>query len=125
MLSQSAVVNRSDLYLTDAIQVTGELTSSQSSPFDHGLVLAKYSEATPELVSRAIAGALEAKKTWSRTTLHDRASILYRAAGLIETTYKYRMMAATMLGQGKNAYQADIDCVAEVGKRGILAIARG
>lgn len=95
-------------------QVMGESTGSQTSPFDHRLVLATYPETTPQVVSSAIAGALEAKKAWSRTSLHDRASIFYRAAGLVETTYKYEMMAATMLGQGKNAYQADIDCVAEV-----------
>ncbi len=67
-------------------------------------------------MAAAIAGALEAKKAWSRTSLQDRAAIFYRAAALIEGPYKYKMMAATMLGQGKNAYQADIDCVAEVGE---------
>ncbi|KIW57099.1 1-pyrroline-5-carboxylate dehydrogenase [Exophiala xenobiotica] len=93
--------------------VVGQATSTQKSPFDHGLALARYSEATPGLVAAAIAGALEAKKAWSRTSLQDRAAIFYRAAALIEGPYKYKMMAATMLGQGKNAYQADIDCVAE------------
>jgi 1-pyrroline-5-carboxylate dehydrogenase len=68
----------------------------------------------PELVSKAINDALAAKKSWSRTSLNDRAAIFYRAAALLAGPYKYKMMAATMLGQGKNAYQADIDCVAEV-----------
>lgn len=77
------------------------------------MAVARYSEATPEIVSEAIAGALEAKKAWSKTSLVDRTAIFYRAAALIEGPYKYKMMAATMLGQGKNAYQADIDCVAE------------
>ena len=66
-------------------------------------------------MEKAIDGALEAKKTWCKTSLHDRASIFYRAAALIRGSYRYQMMAATMLGQGKNAYQADIDCAAEVG----------
>ncbi|KAK4938455.1 hypothetical protein LTR10_021083 [Elasticomyces elasticus] len=93
--------------------VPGEATLTQKSPFDHELVLAKYPSAGSELITKAITGALEAKKAWSRTSLADRAAIFYRAAALLETTYKYPMMAATMLGQGKNAYQADIDCVAE------------
>ena len=76
--------------------------------------MAKYSHATPELVDNAIQGALEAKKTWSKTSLHDRAAIFYRAVALLRGPYLYRMMAATMHGQGKNAYQASIDCAAEV-----------
>ena len=55
-----------------------------------------------------------AKESWSRVSLSDRTTIFLRAAALLQTKYKYKMMAATMLGQGKNAYQADIDCVAEV-----------
>ncbi|KAI1627860.1 1-pyrroline-5-carboxylate dehydrogenase [Exophiala viscosa] len=93
--------------------VSAEATSTQRSPFDHDLVLAKYPSVGPDLITKAITGALEAKKAWSRTSLADRAAIFYRAAALLETKYKYPMMAATMLGQGKNAYQADIDCVAE------------
>ncbi|ETN39526.1 1-pyrroline-5-carboxylate dehydrogenase [Cyphellophora europaea CBS 101466] len=92
---------------------TGDLSETQCSPFKHSLVLAKYSHGTPELVSKAIKGALEAKKSWCRTSLHDRAAICYRAVGLLRGPYRYRMLAATMLGQGKNAYQADIDCYAE------------
>ncbi|KAI1378850.1 Aldehyde/histidinol dehydrogenase [Hypoxylon crocopeplum] len=93
--------------------VSGEITQAQDNPFKHEMKLAKYSHATPELVSKAIDGALQAKKMWSRTSLHDRAAIFYRAAALLQGPYKYQMMAATMIGQGKNAYQADIDCVAE------------
>jgi 1-pyrroline-5-carboxylate dehydrogenase len=90
------------------------LSETQSSPFKHSLALAKYSHAQPELVAKAIKGALEAKKTWCQTSLHDRAAICYRAVGLLRGPYRYRMLAATMIGQGKNAYQADIDCYAEV-----------
>jgi 1-pyrroline-5-carboxylate dehydrogenase len=99
--------------------VPGEATQSQENPFKHAEILAKYSHATSELVAKAIDGALQAKKSWSRTSLHDRAAIFYRAAALIQGPYKYRMMAATMIGQGKNAYQADIDCVAEVNPRDV------
>ncbi|KAL2210712.1 delta-1-pyrroline-5-carboxylate dehydrogenase 1 [Sarocladium strictum] len=97
----------------DGQDVTGEADQIQENPFNHKDALAKYSHASPELVEKAIKGALEAKKTWCKTSLHDRASIFYRAAALIRGPYRYQMMAATMIGQGKNAYQADIDCAAE------------
>ncbi|CAG9982990.1 unnamed protein product [Clonostachys byssicola] len=93
--------------------VAGTLDQSQQTPFNHSKMLAKYSHASPELVRQAIDGALNAKKQWSRTSLHDRAAIFHRAAALIRGPYRYRMMAATIIGQGKNAYQADIDCTAE------------
>lgn len=92
---------------------TGSL-AWQSSPFDKKLILAEYHLADQELVSKAIDGALAAKKKWSQSPLHERAAIFYRAAHLIATTYRNEMMAVTMLGQGKNLYQGDIDCVAEV-----------
>jgi 1-pyrroline-5-carboxylate dehydrogenase len=89
-------------------------TAQQTSPFEHKLVLANYHLVDDALVKKAIGSALQAKKTWAKTSLHDRAAIFYRAASLLQNEYKYEMMAATMLGQGKNPYQADIDCVAEV-----------
>ncbi|KAL6851165.1 hypothetical protein ACO1O0_008293 [Amphichorda felina] len=87
--------------------------AKQTSPFDKNLVVAEYHLADQELVRKAIDGALAAKKKWSRSPLHERAAIFYRAAHLIATTYRHEMMAVTMLGQGKNLYQGDIDCVAE------------
>lgn len=90
------------------------MTQTQENPFKHAIKLAAYSHASPELVAKAIQGALQAKKMWLKTSLHDRAAVFYRAAALLQGPYKYQMMAATMIGQGKNAYQADIDCVAEV-----------
>lgn len=45
---------------------------------------------------------------------NDRAAIFLKAADLISTKYRYQLMAATMLGQGKNAWQAEIDAAAEV-----------
>lgn len=98
----------------DGVDVVGTITAGQENPFEHKKILAKYSEATPDLVAKAIKGALDAKKAWVKTSLHDRAAVFYRAAALLQGPYKYRMMAATMLGQGKNAYQGDIDCIAEV-----------
>ncbi|OAL52231.1 1-pyrroline-5-carboxylate dehydrogenase [Pyrenochaeta sp. DS3sAY3a] len=88
-------------------------TVQQISPFNHKLVLANYRLADEALVEKAIDQALAAKESWIALPFHDRAAIFYRAASLLQNKYKYEMMAATMLGQGKNPYQADIDCIAE------------
>ncbi|KAJ4252016.1 hypothetical protein NW762_011317 [Fusarium torreyae] len=93
--------------------VKGGTVEKQASPYDHKHILVEYEQADAKLVGEAIQGALAAKRKWVQTPLHERAAIFYRAAWLIQNDYKYEMMAATMLGQGKNPYQADIDCVAE------------
>jgi 1-pyrroline-5-carboxylate dehydrogenase len=46
---------------------------------------------------------------------NDRAAIFLKAADLLSTKYRYKVMAATMIGQGKNAWQAEIDAAAELG----------
>ncbi|KAK5938676.1 hypothetical protein PMZ80_008867 [Knufia obscura] len=99
--------------VVDGVHVSGKKAAQQVSPFDHKLVLAEWEQADASLVEKAITGALEAKQKWVQTPLHERAAIFYRAAWLFQNDYRYKMMAATMLGQGKNPYQADIDCVAE------------
>ena len=43
----------------------------------------------------------------------DRAAIFLKAADLISKKYRYKLLAATILGQGKNAWQAEIDAAAE------------
>lgn len=62
----------------------------------------------------AIDGALAAKAEWETMPWSDRAAIFLKAADLVSGKYRYKLMAATMLGQGKNAWQAEIDAAAEV-----------
>jgi 1-pyrroline-5-carboxylate dehydrogenase len=83
-------------------------------PTDHGHVLATYHMATEKEVSSAIEAALEAKECWMTLAWMERASIMNRAAELISKKYRFLLNAATMLGQGKNAYQAEIDSACEV-----------
>lgn len=83
-------------------------------PSETSSVFASYTPATKEEVLEAIKTALEAKKTWQDTAFHDRAAIFLRAAELVSTKYRFELMAATMLGQGKNAWQAEIDAAAEL-----------
>ncbi|KAK1688064.1 delta 1-pyrroline-5-carboxylate dehydrogenase-like protein [Colletotrichum godetiae] len=90
-----------------------EIVTKQYLPSDHSVALAEYAQTTPEHVSVAIDRALEAKLAWENTSFKDRAAVFLRAAELIAGKYRYDIMAATMLGQGKNIWQAEIDSAAE------------
>ncbi|EHY60581.1 hypothetical protein HRR81_000654 [Exophiala dermatitidis] len=83
-------------------------------PSEHTSVFARYTPATEGDVSAAIQAALEAKQAWQDTPFTDRAAIFLRAAELVSKKYRFELMAATMLGQGKNAWQAEIDAAAEL-----------
>lgn len=64
-------------------------------------------------MSEAIEKAMAAKEDWANTSFENRAAVFLRAAELIAGKYRYEIMAATMLGQGKNIWQAEIDSAAE------------
>jgi len=83
-------------------------------PHEHAHTLGHFYRGTKEHVHQAIDAALAAKQNWSDTPWHERAAIFLRAADLLAGPYRARMNAATMLGQSKNAYQAEIDAVAEM-----------
>ncbi len=76
--------------------------------------LGHYNRGSKEHVEQAIAAAMSAKKAWEDMAWQDRAAIFLKAADLLAGPYRARMMAATMLAQSKNAYQAEIDCIAEL-----------
>lgn len=65
-------------------------------------------------MQEAIASALKAKKEWENLAFVDRAAVFLKAAELVSTKYRYELMAVTMVGQGKNAWQAEIDAAAEL-----------
>jgi 1-pyrroline-5-carboxylate dehydrogenase len=83
-------------------------------PSDHNHVLATYHMTTGEEVSMAIKAALDAKCEWMTLSWMERAAIMAKAAELISKKYRYVINAATMLGQGKNVLQAEIDASCEV-----------
>ena len=62
----------------------------------------------------AIATADRAHREWSRWPWEDRAAVFLRAAELLATTWRATVNAATMLGQSKTAFQAEIDSAAEL-----------
>jgi len=85
-----------------------------SPPHDHQHTLGYFHEGNAEDVKTAIDSALEARKTWSVMHWEQRAAIFLKAADLIAGPYRAQINAATMLGQSKNAYQAEIDSACEL-----------
>ncbi len=92
---------------------TGD-TSQSVMPHDHKHVLADWHRATPELVRSAIDSAKRAGADWSNWAWEDRAAVFLRAAELLTTTWRQTINAATMLGQSKTVYQAEIDSACEL-----------
>jgi 1-pyrroline-5-carboxylate dehydrogenase len=83
-------------------------------PHDHQFLLGTYNQGTREHVSDAISAALKAKGAWENLPWEQRAAIFLKAADLIAGPYRYKLNAATMLGQSKNAFQAEIDAACEL-----------
>ena len=89
---------------------TGKITT----PHNHKQVPAVYHKAGAEETKTAVAAAIAAHDEWSRLPWEERAAVMLRAAELLAGKYRYVINAATMLGQSKNAYQAEIDSACEL-----------
>lgn len=95
-------------------QVRTERKIRVSPPHDHQHTLGYFYEGDAEHVQQAIEAALSAKEAWAALSWEHRASIFLKAAELLAGPYRARINAATMLGQSKNAYQAEIDSACEL-----------
>ncbi|MDR2358428.1 MAG: L-glutamate gamma-semialdehyde dehydrogenase [Prevotellaceae bacterium] len=91
---------------------TGD-TGTVAMPHDHRHVLATYHKAGVKEVEAAVTAATQAQKAWERFPWEERAAILLRIAELAAKKYRALLNAATMLGQSKNAFQAEIDSACE------------
>lgn len=89
-------------------------TKTVNPPHEHKHVLANFHQGDASHVEQAIAAALNAKKDWENLSWDQRAAIFLKAADLMAGPYRAKINAATMLGQSKNAYQAEIDSACEL-----------
>jgi 1-pyrroline-5-carboxylate dehydrogenase len=94
-------------------EVTTESKRKLTPPHDHQHILGYFYEGDSGHVEQAINAALNAKEQWENMEWEHRASIFLKAADLLAGPYRAKMNAATMLGQSKNAYQAEIDAACE------------
>ena len=89
-------------------------TVSIHPPHDHQHTLGHYHQGDKSHIEAAINAALKAKADWANMPWEQRAAIFLKAAELIAGPYRYKLNAATMLGQSKNAFQAEIDSACEI-----------
>ncbi len=89
-------------------------TATSVMPHDHKHVLGTYHKATEKHVTQAIDAAAAARAEWASWAFEDRAAVILKAAELLTTTWRDTINAATMLGQSKTAFQAEIDAAAEL-----------
>jgi len=95
-------------------EVRSGKTAEIHPPHDHKHLLATYHEGDKSHVAAAIDAALAAKAGWEKLPWEQRAAIFLKAADLLAGPYRAKINAATMLGQSKNAYQAEIDGACEL-----------
>jgi 1-pyrroline-5-carboxylate dehydrogenase len=92
---------------------TGDLARAVM-PHDHGHVLADWHKASPGHVQQAVEAALGARREWASWPWEDRAAVFLKAAELLATSWRGTLNAATMLGQSKTVFQAEIDSACEL-----------
>ena len=100
------------LYINGEHVSTGD-TATMAPPHDHQHILGHFNAGDASHVKAAIDAAMAAKADWAKLGWEHRASIFLKAAELIAGPYRAKINAATMLGQSKNAFQAEIDSACE------------
>jgi 1-pyrroline-5-carboxylate dehydrogenase len=101
------------MYINGKAVRTGKKVSIHP-PHETKHVLGHFHMGTKQHVEQAIGAALKVRETWSNMSWEARAHIFLKAADLLATKYRFEMNASTMLGQSKNAFQAEIDAACEL-----------
>jgi len=95
-------------------EIRTNVKGSVKMPHNHSHVLAEYHIAGPKELEEAVESAVCAKAAWASMPWEHRASIFLKAADLLAGPWRQRLNAATMLGQSKTVYQAEIDSACEM-----------
>ncbi len=101
-----AIINGKEVY--------SGITADCIEPHNHTNVLAKYHKSGEAEINLAIHASVNASRDWEQMQFYHRSAIFLKAAELLSTKYRDLLNAATMLGQSKNAYQAEIDSACEL-----------
>ncbi|XP_049590300.1 delta-1-pyrroline-5-carboxylate dehydrogenase, mitochondrial [Syngnathus scovelli] len=86
----------------------------QLCPFNHAHKVSKFCYADKDLIHKAIAASMAARREWDLKPVQDRAAVLFKAADVISGVKRSELLAKTMIGQGKTVIQAEIDAAAEL-----------
>jgi 1-pyrroline-5-carboxylate dehydrogenase len=100
--------------IIDGKEIKTGNTVAMHPPHERSHLLGHFHKGDKNHVQAAVDAALKAKKSWMSMPWQDRAAIFLKAADLISGPWRYKVNAATMLAQSKNAYQSEIDSVAEL-----------
>ena len=120
---RSSLQARLDSMVTEVIEIPVVINGEEHRtgntidaliPHDHGHVLARAHQATPELIEAAIASCESARPEWAAMPWEERAAIFLKAAELLAGPWRDTVNAATMLGQSKTCHQAEIDAACEL-----------
>ena len=95
-------------------EIRTEKKVRMSPPHDHKHTIAYYHAGNKTHVEQAIDAALNAREAWANFSWEQRASIFLKAAELLSGPYRATINAATMLGQSKNVFQAEVDAACEM-----------
>ncbi len=101
-----AIVGGKEIRSGDMFEVT--------SPHKHRHVIARAHLATADTVRAAAKSAIASQREWAAMQFEDRAAVFLRAADMLATTHRALLNGATMLGQSKTAFQAEIDSACEL-----------
>lgn len=95
-------------------EIRTDKTAEIVMPHDHRHVIARYSVAGKDELLAAVDAAVSAKAEWEKISWEHRAAIFLKAADLLSGPYRDKINAATMLGQSKTVFQAEIDSACEL-----------
>ncbi len=101
------VIDGEEIYNTERKKV-------QRIPYQHNHVISEYCLSNKYNINKAIEASIRSKKTWDNISTEKKYEIFLKAADLISGKYYNKLLAATIVGQGKNIYQAEIDAICEL-----------